>query len=275
MLPQFESTVVPGGLQLLFAFFIGVVPDTALTVIREVLRKTFGKAITSMEEKMPLTNLDGVNLYERARLAEEGIENIENLVHANLIDLMLETRIPLPRLIDWVDQGLLHLHLFEEQEAGGKQASASRLAILRHYGIRNASDLVSVVECVKERDMQLKDEAQTGLNELFGILDVVVPPMSEFKHPQQLRLIYDALQNDEWFSNILSWRDRNRLPGEHIYKLEEMYLSLDKLKAKVTDEERGANSLGAALASQVEPSLTGGTSPQDVLTLSTGDQADA
>jgi hypothetical protein len=44
-------------------------------------------------------------------LIDEGIENMENLAHAVLIELMLQTRIPLSTLIDWIDQSILFLYV--------------------------------------------------------------------------------------------------------------------------------------------------------------------
>ncbi|MCK5602238.1 hypothetical protein KAR91_10225, partial [Candidatus Pacearchaeota archaeon] len=123
---------------LLLAFFVGIIPDTALTVIHEFLRnrKILRKAIPSLHVKHSLSMLEGINIYGEARLFEEGIENIENLVHHDLIDSMLMTRIPVPRLVDWIDQGILYLHLggtvkpessFTDAEEKEAQASLSTM----------------------------------------------------------------------------------------------------------------------------------------------------
>jgi hypothetical protein len=44
-------------------------------------------------------------------LLEEGIEDMQNLRTANLVDVMLHTRVPVGRLVDWVDQATLYVHL--------------------------------------------------------------------------------------------------------------------------------------------------------------------
>src|SRR5690606_22104008 len=77
---------------LLLAFFIGFVPDTGLAVLYGVLKNRWVSAvIPALANRDPLTQLEGITLYDQARLLEEGIENIENLCHHNLIELLLRT----------------------------------------------------------------------------------------------------------------------------------------------------------------------------------------
>ena len=70
--------------------------------------------------------------------------------------------------------------------------------------------------------------------------------------PKRLQVAYDALQNDEWLSNIVGWRDRNRLPGEHVFELKEMFMSHDELLAKIgpgmARDARAAERQSAALS---------------------------
>ena len=39
---------------------------------------------------------------------EEGIEDMQNLATANLVDVILHTRVPVGRLVDWADQAKLY-----------------------------------------------------------------------------------------------------------------------------------------------------------------------
>jgi len=68
-------------------------------------------------------------------MLEEGIEDLHGLVTANLVDLLLHTRVPIDRLVDWLDQAVLYLHV--PAESGQR----SRWAELRGFGIRTATDL--------------------------------------------------------------------------------------------------------------------------------------
>ena len=139
--PQFKQSPA----LLIMAFCIGVVPETAIKVIQEFMRKTIGRFSESLDERDPLTNLDGIDLYDRARLSEEGVENIENLAYHNMIDLLVQTRIPARRLADMVDQAILYLHAGTGRDAKTGQDSDSQkettLKLLRGYGIRTATDL--------------------------------------------------------------------------------------------------------------------------------------
>ena len=68
-----------------------------------------------LHEPAPLTDLEGIDLYDRTRLAEEGINNVEALAHADIVDLMSSTRISAAELVDWTDQAILYLRV------GGRQ----------------------------------------------------------------------------------------------------------------------------------------------------------
>ncbi len=46
------------------------------------------------------------------------MNNVEALAHHDVVDLMLATRIPVPRLVDWVDQAILYLHTVDEKGKG-------------------------------------------------------------------------------------------------------------------------------------------------------------
>ena len=41
-----------------------------------------------LDEPAPLTELEGIDLYDRTRLAEEGINNVEALAHTDIVELM-------------------------------------------------------------------------------------------------------------------------------------------------------------------------------------------
>jgi hypothetical protein len=209
VLPEFgtDTSLSTAPILLLFAFFVGIIPETATTAIQEFLRarKWLEKIIPQLGEKLPLNIIEGINLYDRARLLEEGIENIENLAHNDLIDLMLQTRIPLPRLVDWVDQSILYLHakdsLVTESEDGEKQSADDLKALsqmLRAFGIRTATDL--------ERT---KDYLIKALGE-------------DTPEADRLQVIYESLKDDEWLSHIRYWRDQDR-KKDLIYDLDDFY----------------------------------------------------
>lgn len=120
-----------------FAFLIGFFPQVGLQALQAALSKPLGSLIPSLRTDYPLSKLEGLNVWYEARLAEEGIEDMQNLASANIVDLLLRSRVPIGRLVDWMDQAFLCLYL---PALGGKPPSPSREK-LRRLGIRTATDL--------------------------------------------------------------------------------------------------------------------------------------
>ena len=180
----------PQAALLVAAFLIGIVPETFLTFLQEVYRtKWVRKAIREIEEPLPLKNLEGIDLYDRARLLDEGIANIEALANHDLIDLLLETRVPAARLIDWMDQAILHLHV---------RLSPDLRNALRRAGIRTASDLVTVY-----------DTHQGALLSTLGRNTT----WKEGQLENRLEVLVASLCDDEWMDYIRNWR-----AGSSIYE---------------------------------------------------------
>jgi len=168
-------------LALALIFLVGIFPETGLTYIRESVRPLTRELFSLTEERGPLTNLDGVDIYDRTRLLDEGITNIEALAHHDFVDLMMETRIPVARLVDWVDQSILHLH-----------ATDAERKRLRKYGIRTATDLLQVYKL--SQGHQLDDVLRALAGE---------PDKSKVS---RLKIVIEALSDDEWLGCIQHWR---------------------------------------------------------------------
>ena len=158
------------------AFFAGIIPDTVLQFIAEQLPIKSSR----VDETEPLTDLEGIDIYDRARLAEEGVTNMEALAHGDLIELLLQTRIPPQRLVDWVDQAILRVHIGDPQltSFGG----------LRQLGIRGATDLINA------RD---KCDLPTALG-----LDAT--------GQVQLEVLVQSVLDSEWVTELLAWREHAR-----------------------------------------------------------------
>jgi hypothetical protein len=121
--------------QEILAFFIGIFPQIGVQALKAGLTRAFGGLVPTMRSDYPLSDLDGLSIWDQARLLEEGIEDMQNLVSANLVDVMLRTRVPITRLMDWLDQAFLALRL----PASSKEFSPVKR--LRGIGIRSATDL--------------------------------------------------------------------------------------------------------------------------------------
>jgi hypothetical protein len=100
------------GQLLVIGFVIGVFPQVAWQIIQAAFRKvTSFTRLKSMESDLPLSDLDGLTVWHEARLEEEDIENIPNMATTDLVELLINTRFPAERIIDWVDQAILYTQL--------------------------------------------------------------------------------------------------------------------------------------------------------------------
>jgi hypothetical protein len=179
-LPQFQAgSLLESGL-LAVAFMIGVIPETGLTLIQDYVKKLV-RSGTKEEDVLSLNQLEGIHLYDRARLLEEGIENIENLAHHNMIELIARTRIPTQRVVDMFDQAILYLHLGLENEENQKF-----LANLKSYGIRTATDL----------------DVALGTPSAIEALRKIDPPLPL----DRMEVIFQTLLDDEWYDHVVQWR---------------------------------------------------------------------
>jgi hypothetical protein len=115
-------------------------------------------------------------VYERTRLEEEGITSVQALARHDLVDLILSSRIPVPRLIDWVDQAILLQH-----------TPAGAAKTLRRLGIRTATDYLQV--CAEKS--------------ASGDLRVALGKDSSGMSAELLQIVLDG---DEWLSYIENWR---------------------------------------------------------------------
>lgn len=213
---QTETAGAAGGSNVFlgFAFMIGWMPETGLLFLKEVLQKRFaGKVLTDFQQRLPLQRLEGIDLYNRARLMDEGIENIENVAHCDLVDLMLQTRIPLETLLDWIDQSVLILHV------GGEEANSKQLDVLRDHGIRTATDLMASFEAARKRDrgaellVDLPDGTQAlvqvpngGHDRTGAFLSLLG---SQPDGPPRIQVIMDAIRDDPWMRVL----ERARMPS--------------------------------------------------------------
>ena len=119
------------------AFFIGVFPQFGVQLLKSALGNVI-RGVPNLSAKFPLSDLDGLTVWDQARLLEEGIEDMHALATANLVDLLLGTRVPVNTLVDWVDQALLYLCIPKKPDDPQPRDE------LRTFGIRTATDLIRV-----------------------------------------------------------------------------------------------------------------------------------
>ncbi len=123
----------------------------AWQIIQAASRKmTNFTRVKSMESDLPLSDLDGLTVWHEARLEEEDIENIPNMATTDLVELLINTRFPAERIIDWVDQAILYTQLgAKNTEFRGK---------LSLHGIRTGTSFLEESAARKEQ----KDKLAAG-----------------------------------------------------------------------------------------------------------------
>jgi hypothetical protein len=137
--------------QYVTAFVVGFFPLVGLQALQRIAAKVLRVVVPTMAPEYPLDQLDGLNIWYEARLIEEGVEDMQNLATVNLVDVILHTRAPVGRLIDWIDQAFLLIHLdpvnrkqikVARTSGPAEENAASTRVALRRIGIRSATDLL-------------------------------------------------------------------------------------------------------------------------------------
>jgi hypothetical protein len=178
---------------LVIGFVIGVFPRIAWQFIqgasKALMRKLQMSAVLpSMESRLPLSDLDGLTVWHEARLEEEDIENVPNMASAEIVDLMISTRFPPERIIDWVDQAILFTYLGPDKKDAAEQDS-SRRELLRRQGIRTATSLIHAFDSSQERDDN-------------GVVEKILSDASG----SHIRSLLDAIGTDSNVSLVCAWR---------------------------------------------------------------------
>ena len=195
-----------GRAEIATVFIVGFFPLAALQALQHVAQRALSVALPSLTSDYPLDQLDGFNVWYQARLVEEGVEDMQNLTTMNLVDVILHTRVPAGRLVDWADQAFLLTHLEDAAGAGpdaaadgagaavGGEAARRRL---RRVGIRTATGLLKVFSAPSAAP------AGGGTAErVFALPEGVTPPLPE----NQLRLLVKVLAQEPGLNPVWNWQ---------------------------------------------------------------------
>jgi len=214
------TTGVISHAELAIAFVVGFFPLVGLQALQRVTSRALRQVVPTVTSAYPLDQLDGFNLWYEARLTEEGVEDMQNLTTMNLVDVILHTRVPPGRLVDWTDQAFLLIHLdhadrkeLDEQRKGqgadGRDPAAGQAAApgasarlkLRRVGIRTATDLL---KAFSTEDCQLSE----GLpRRIFSMPPDLEPPLPA----GQLQLLVKVLAAEPGLAPVWNWQ-RNGVP---------------------------------------------------------------
>jgi hypothetical protein len=191
--------------ELAFAFFLGFFPELGLRVIQQGLVGVLRTARPAREERYPLRQLDGINVWTQARLLEEGIEDMQNLSTANLVDLMLHTRMPINRLLDWIDQAFLYVRVQNGRGSGDDAGDGGDRALLRRYSIRSATDLLDAFEARGRFDPAFRK----------GLLRLLNNRNGDDKRPSATEGLRRTLEGEVNLWHIRQWKKHTWLTTQH------------------------------------------------------------
>ncbi len=202
--------------ELATAFIIGFFPLVGLQALQRVTSKVLRRFVPPVTSEYPLDQLDGFNLWYEARLTEEGVEDMQNLTTMNLVDVILHTRVPAGRLVDWIDQAFLLIHLErtdraelnqvrqrEQRAAGadtavepGAESGAQARVKLRRVGIRTATDLLKAFSGESDQPGGVPPRR------FVPPADVKLLPLPE----DQLRLLVAILGAEPGLAPVWNWQ---------------------------------------------------------------------
>ncbi len=159
-----DITWISQGQLIILGFAFGVFPVIIWQIIRGFASKHFRSALPTLESRLALDNLDGLTVWHQARLEEEDVENVFNMATVDIVDLLVNTRFPAGRIVDWIDQALLLTQLgADEAKARDAGSEAAQRPTMRQKlagsGIRTASSLVQAAKGDPTLGSLLLDEA--------------------------------------------------------------------------------------------------------------------
>lgn len=143
------------GLQTLVVFLVGSFPLVGQEWLTQVTASRLRRQVPSISSQHPLSEIDGMSVWYQARLLEEGIEDVQNLATANIVDVVMHSRAPVGRIVDWIDQALLRQHLpprkppskgkeSKDRRASDDEMDNALLQVLDALGVRTATDLLGL-----------------------------------------------------------------------------------------------------------------------------------
>jgi len=120
------------GTHAMVCFAIAFFPRLFLTMLRKQATKLLGVPNSAVQE-LDIQLVQGIDVWKEERLEEEGIESVQNLATADVLDLAVKTHYPMRTIVDWIDQAIFIQRFpfaFSAMQKAGFSVSAIDLALL-------------------------------------------------------------------------------------------------------------------------------------------------
>ncbi|HEV2069139.1 MAG TPA: hypothetical protein VGR26_05045 [Acidimicrobiales bacterium] len=204
--------------EIVTAFVVGIFPLVGLRAVNSLVSRRLKTTLPSLQSAYPLSDLDGMTIWYETRLLEEGIEDMQSLITANVVDLMLNTRIPVSRIVDWLDQAHLYIHLAPVEEPSSSRGARKRARsrgtsgghepsdreLLRRYGIRCATDLEDAFAGYVRTDTKLRSRvAKSDQDDYYGGLKNLI---KVDRGPSITLTVLNCLQREPTLDYVRNWK---------------------------------------------------------------------
>jgi hypothetical protein len=127
-----QQQVIGEGALAIIAFALGFFPLLARRWLSQIVFSALGVR-RGRSEQLSLDLIDGIDTYHEIRLHDISINSIDDLINAELHDLITRTPFGSQQIVSWIDQALLYVRLTPEQ-----------IEIFRGNSIRTISDFWAV-----------------------------------------------------------------------------------------------------------------------------------
>ncbi len=168
-----KEEFLPGTLPMI-AFFAGIFPERLLNWLKDSCGNIFSSG-SKMAHDLPLDMIEGVDSFHKARLSELGIDNVQNLAHASLVELIIKTPFSPRVLVDWMAQARLCQELKENVNA------------VRDAGVRTILDFQEIAQEGLLEELATRSKLEPSL------LEAIYCANKKEKSISRLRDAYDRL----------------------------------------------------------------------------------
>lgn len=158
----------------LIAFFTGIFPERLLNWLKDHSGNIFA-ANSKMAHDLPLDMIEGMDSFHKARLSELGVDNVQNLAHASLVELIIKTPFAPRVIVDWMAQAKLC------------QEFKENVNDIRKAGVRTILDFQEIAEA--DLLQSLADRSALDIT----LLEAVYCANKNEKSIDRLRDAYDRL----------------------------------------------------------------------------------
>ena len=130
------------------SFLFGFFPTRAFRLLDKLVSQRVGW-ITTTRRETPLGDLPGISMTHEIRLTQEGIDNVENLAHARVLDMTIRTGFGYTQLCEWQGRAWLWTHLGEDAARFETATGLLSLDELRNYLKKSGESEATINEMVQ------------------------------------------------------------------------------------------------------------------------------